>query len=327
MKIQGQIYGTGKLGKVVAAMTCGECVGREYQPNVKNPNTSAQVATRSKLKLASQLAAAMAPVIAIPRQGLKSPRNLFIKKNHSLISYNNDNSQISYENIQLTAGSSSLPGVSLTRVSDTSITAKLAAAAPADVTRVVYCVFIKTGEEKLQLVDSGVANTAGADRDFEKVFSDYSGDVVVYAYGMKDLNAGATAKYNNYTVKNGIDVAGLISSRKLNSSDIALSETRGTTIFSGETENITPDPNQRMVYITADGDGTVSGTGFSNGRKAVTLGDSVTVLATPASGAEFQGWYINGTDTLVSGTPSYTFTVDADKDLVARFGEPHDDAD
>lgn len=318
---------SGKLGARVYAVSCGEQVIREYNGNVKNPSTTSQVAVRSKLKLASQIAAAVAPVIAIPRQGLKSPRNLFIKKNHGLIIVSGSEAQVSYENLQLTNGSTSLPALNVTRVADTSITVKLVSAAPADISRVVYAIFIKTGEEKLQLVASGVSSTPGADRDFQKVFSDFDGDVVVYAYGMKDLTANATAKYNNYTVQNGVDVAGLISSRKLNQSDIALSQTRGTTLFAGETENVAADPNQRMVYITASGPGTVAGDGFTNGRKAVTLGANVTVTATPSTDATFLGWYTNGSNQLVSSSASYTFAVNADADLVARFNNPNDDPD
>ena len=60
---------TGKVGNIVVASVGGEVIGREYNPNVSNPNTSAQQNTRSKFKLASQLSATMAPVIAIKKEG------------------------------------------------------------------------------------------------------------------------------------------------------------------------------------------------------------------------------------------------------------------
>lgn len=313
---------TGKLGNSVYAISCGEQVVREYNPHVANPNSAGQVNTRSKLKLMSQLSAAMAPVIAIPRQGLKSPRNLFVKKNHSLVSVVQGNSQISYENIQLTNGSTALPAVALERIAGNKMTMALKESAPADISRVVYSVFIKTSENKLQLVSSLVVNTAGVNRDFATEIADNSGDVVVYAYGMKDLNAAATAKYLNYGVQTGTDVANLIATRKLTTSDMALTETRGTTIFSGESENIAPDPNQRVVYIAAQGPGSVAGDGFTNGRKAVTIGTSVTITATPQENMNFTGWYDNSTNALVSSNASYTFSVTDTADLVARFVDP-----
>lgn len=60
-----------------------------------------------------------------------------------------------------------------------------------------------------------------------------------------------------------------------------------------------------------DGGGTAFGGGlFSNG-------DSCTVSASPKSGATFIGWYEGST--LVSSNASYTFSVSADRSLVAHF--------
>lgn len=47
----------GKLAGVVFQQYEGMMVGKEYQPNVKNPNSDAQVANRAAFKLASQLVA------------------------------------------------------------------------------------------------------------------------------------------------------------------------------------------------------------------------------------------------------------------------------
>ena len=68
----------GKIGNIVVSSVNGQVVGREYNPNVTNPNTLMQQNTRSKFKLASQLSAAMAPVIAIRKDGAKSTRNQFV---------------------------------------------------------------------------------------------------------------------------------------------------------------------------------------------------------------------------------------------------------
>ena len=63
-------------------------------------------------------------------------------------------------------------------------------------------------------------------------------------------------------------------------------------------------------------EGSVSG----GGRKVV--GTSVTVVATPAEGYNFDGWYENGS--LVSSNASYTFTASVARTLTAEFSESHD---
>ena len=68
-----------------------------------------------------------------------------------------------------------------------------------------------------------------------------------------------------------------------------------------------------IAVSSNEGLGTVSG----GGRKVV--GTSVTVVATPAAGYRFAGWYENGQQ--VSNQASYTFTVSVARNLVARFVE------
>ena len=81
MKLSGIAgTGSGKLGSQVYASVAGEQIVRNYQPKVSNPNTTKQVNQRSRFKLMSQLSAAMASVIVIPKEGMRSSRNLFSKK-------------------------------------------------------------------------------------------------------------------------------------------------------------------------------------------------------------------------------------------------------
>lgn len=55
----------GKLAGVVFQQYEGLNVAKEYQPNVKNPSTSAQVASRARFKLASQKVAVYAGVLLV----------------------------------------------------------------------------------------------------------------------------------------------------------------------------------------------------------------------------------------------------------------------
>lgn len=69
--------------------------------------------------------------------------------------------------------------------------------------------------------------------------------------------------------------------------------------------------------ITVSADPANAGTVTGGGNKAE--GESCTVVATPASGKVFSGWYEN--NALVSGSASYTFTVERARNLVARFAD------
>lgn len=199
MKLNGIIgKGTGKLGSSVFAISGGEQVVREYNPNVSNPNTDAQVAQRAKLKLMSQLAAALAPALGFAKMGLVSARNQFVSKNIGLATFGNDKANVNVVNIKLTPSESPFPALALTAGTSGVVNVELASAAPADVKRVAYFVYRQTENDKLEYVASKVVAVAGEGSLFPTTFSNVPGDIVVYAYGVKDANANATFKYENY---------------------------------------------------------------------------------------------------------------------------------
>lgn len=323
MKLQGYLKGTGKLGNIVVSRVAGETIARDYNPNVSNPSTVAQVNQRARMKLASQLAAALAPVIVMPREGLKSTRNLFIKKNMEQIIGNNGSAQIVYENIQLTNGSAGLPGVSATRSEKDGVVVKLTETADAAVSRVVYVVYKKTSEDQLQYVGSAVQETAGDNGLFEAAFSYISGDLIIWAYGMKDVTATAKAKYGDYFISSGEDIAQLVMSRKIGAGDYQFTGTRGTTLFDGSSETVTPSADQVMLYVGASGPGTAAISGQTALRAAVDKNSSVTVVATPNQGCELLGWQLRGQSDYVSKELNYTFNITQQTDLVAVFNDPN----
>ena len=318
MKLQGFLKGVGKIENIVVSQMGGVSIARAYQPNVKNPSTLSQVNQRARLKLASQLAAALAPVIAMAKNGLISGRNQFIAKNMPWISADSGVAQVSYENLQLTNGTIGLPAISISRDSDALIV-KLADNAETAVSQVVYVVYHKNSENTLQLVDSKIQNSAGSDGSFETMFKAPSGDVVVFAYGMKALSGAASAKYGSYQVQTATDIASLVGTRKLSAGDFQFTKTRGATIFADEDQNSQPTENQVMIYITAGNGGSVSSNKFSGNRGAVDKGTEVTVTATANTGYTFDGWYTNGTNARVSTSASYKFTANEQTDLIARF--------
>lgn len=327
MKVNGFLKGTGKVGNLVVSTISGQTIAREYQPIVANPNTSAQVAQRAKLKLLSQLSAALAPVIAMSKDGMTSPRNKFIKLNMGIVAYSGGAAQVSYENLQLTEGNTGLPNVIVTRVApagaeEGKIHVELQEDARAACARVAYILYQKSTQNQLIKLATAIESASGENGKFGHDFAYAAGDIIVWAYGMRDTSAQASAKYNNYSVQTGEDFARLIAGRSLNASDYALTETRGNTLFSDTSASQEPSAGEHMVYITAGAGGSVGGQGFVNGRKSVASGTSVTITATPLSGYTFDGWYSQsgGQQTLVAQTAEYTFTMGQNNvDLIAVF--------
>ena len=327
------LYGktTGKIGSIVFATSGGETIAREYNPHVANPNTQAQVDQRARMKLMSQLSASLANVIAMTKDGLVSKRNKFVKRNFANSIANDGVAQVSYENLQLTEGNAPLNQV-VGAIATNILYIGLSGEVSPDISRVVYVVFKKTENGQLQLVSSIIQNSdvfiglpgnvdahftinsndheIGIDRDASGATSDY----VIYAYGMKDTSAKATAQYGNYNCMDAVDIARLVATRTLSTTDYNFTETRGGTWVRGTTEIAsTPDGSVR-VYVTALGDG-----GTVTGGGTYELGDSVTIEATPAEDYTFKHWVNNGTSQVFSTQNPYTFTARSLVDVVAVF--------
>ena len=222
--------GSGKMGNAVFSVAAGEQIVRQYQPNVANPSTLTQVNNRARLKLLSQLSAVMGDVIAIPREGLKSPRNLFTSDNYRHTSAVDGVASANLAAFGITRGGLSLPNVIAERNETTSIDVQLAESASRIVSRVIYVMFVRNSLGELQLVDSAVVETAGAAGTFPYSFAYQNQDVIIYSYGIFDKSAKATAKFGNYYVTSGTQVADLIAERKIDESDYLITKTKGIVV-------------------------------------------------------------------------------------------------
>lgn len=320
MKLSGIAgTGSGKLGSQVYASVAGEQVVRNYQPKVSNPSTTKQVNQRARMKLMSQLAAAMAAVIAIPRQGMKSSRNLFTKKNIALSQAAGGQAFAFLEGFQLTTGSTALPRVEITREDAGDDTTKLIvnlrdnATAVAD--RVIYNVFARSEEGELMLIHSTVCETPGEDGDFAVEFDDYESDLYVYAYGMKDTSARAKATYGNYTVESGEDIAKLVMNRTISTSDYNFTETQGNSIEVGGNSGLEVPEGKVAVRFYIAGDGAVhtnSAAGaVQTSPKVVNRGTQLKWYATTPAGYTFRswGWYDNDGVWHYTNDNPFTFTA------------------
>ena len=240
-----KIYGlcgsmTGKLADTVMTVRNGEQIARKYQPMVYNPSTATQVAQRAKMKLMSQLSAVMAPVIAIPRQGAVSARNLFTKVNFKLATYAENSADIPLASVQLTKSAVALPELAATRDGNT-ITASLYRG-DGSINRVVYAVFIKEEDNRLRFLMSQIGNTPGDDNAFSTDINvRTTGAVTILAYGVRDNSEAARAYFGDLTVS-AEDSAKVVTTRQLTENDITLTETRGINVPAPESPAVNPSP-------------------------------------------------------------------------------------
>ena len=112
-KIQG-LTGkmSGKMGSVVFRVRQGEQIVTQYNPIVKNPNTTAQSTQRVAFKLMSQVAAAMAStIINRPARQGQSPRNRFVQQNFQLVEGDATNAKIAMQRLQITSSSTFLGNI------------------------------------------------------------------------------------------------------------------------------------------------------------------------------------------------------------------------
>ena len=327
------LYGktTGKIGSIVFSTSGGETIAREYNPHVANPNTQAQVDQRARMKLMSQLSAALSPVIAMTKEGLMSRRNKFVKKNFDNSYALNGTAQITYENVQLTEGSVGLPQIVVEALNESTggPLVRLASEPAANINRVIYCIFEKSQENRLQYVKSIIATA----RTFENVPGVYFGatldeldtgeiggeyvftkEYVFYAYGMSDTSEKATARYGNLNVQSASDIATLVANRTISFEDFQFTQTRGTTAGQGSGGGKPVPAGKARVFVTALGQG-----GTATGGGTFDIGSQVTVTATVNTGYSFRGWVINGSSQILSTSLQYTFTLQGQIDLVATF--------
>jgi len=233
MKLNGLMgKGSGKLGSSVFAISGGEQIVRQYNPVVSNPQTDAQVEQRAKLKLMSQVAAALAPAIMIKKQGLKSARNLFIQKNFGLVSFADGKAEIELAPIQLTSGNMGIGDIQVGSRADEAYPCHLNNNVTSFVDKVVWVCVQKTEDEKLLVFSSTIAEK-GANNNFAANVSAPDSGCVIYAYGVKFASETAKTKFEDYVAEPG-DITAVLEAVKSTSLGAAdLTATSGIDV-SGE---------------------------------------------------------------------------------------------
>ena len=200
MKLNGVFgKGSGKVGNSVWAVSGGVQIVRPYNPNVSNPNTDAQVEQRAKLKLMSQLAAALAPALAFKKNGLVSARNQFISANIGFWTYQQEKATIDMSKVTLTGKTTYLPAISGNFDGNNNLTVALAGDASKLVDSVVYVAVESTEDNKINVKAIQAVSVAGTGGTFSVTLQNMPDSTAVYAYGVKFSNAAMRMRYENLT--------------------------------------------------------------------------------------------------------------------------------
>lgn len=298
MKLNGLLgTGTGKLGSSVFAVAAGTQIVREYVAQVANPSTPAQVNQRAKMKLMTQISAALANVIVIPKEGLVSSRNKFVSSNFSSVSATSGVATVNLPELQITAGSVSIPQISCERDGNGHISVELTSQAPIAVNRLVVAAFEVANGNTLSMLDSIVVEDAGENRTFPTLIANSDRDVVIYAYGVMDLDAAATANYANYEVVSGQDLARLVADRTISLDDYRMTKTVGDMLVRETSADFT-SITVGGVNIAASGTTQVP---YSDTKQVVLQAEDVDDLWYGVKGSQVPmqfGQFVNGQGTV-----------------------------
>lgn len=199
MKLNGFVgKGSGKLGSSVFAISGGEQIVREYNPRVANPNTDAQVEQRAKLKLMSQLAAALAPGLGFKKMGLISARNQFIAKNIGLCTYANGEAHAVLPQLQLTGGNLVFPTIDCTIGQDNKMTITNESLISSDIKKVVIVICRLEGERKLDVAKVEIVDVPQTQNISVEYNTETGGSFYVFAYGWKPTSSKNNVVYDDY---------------------------------------------------------------------------------------------------------------------------------
>lgn len=202
MKLNGIVgKGSGKLGASVFAISGGEQIVRQYNPQVTNPSTDAQVSQRAKLKLMSQLAAALAPGLGFKKMGLVSARNQFVSKNIGLCDFTENQASIVLEQLQLSPGSTDAPVLAVTRAaSSTGLVVDLSNANNSRFSGIVLVSVERVADNNLRVLAVDVATASSGVFPQSKPIAGSAEACIVYAYGVVSGLGNAKATYGNTSV-------------------------------------------------------------------------------------------------------------------------------
>lgn len=326
-KYNGGSVLVGKIGSTVYRVRNGQTIASQYQPNVANPSTENQVQVRAKLKLLSQLSASVSNVIAIARDGLKSPRNIFTKVNYQFTGYSDEAATMSLQDMQLTDSAVALAGFTAERDA-TKIHVELEESQAAAFDKVAW-VILKRNTAGAMAVAAEMLVDAGNDGKFAQDLPLVEGDITIHAYGIKMESAAANAAFANYNIASASSLAKVVASRTLKQSDYTLSQTRGAFMSadssSADTSGLTyVNVSVKIYNVVSNTEQPSLGTVTGGGR--IMAGRATRLVATAADQVQyrFAGWKTDPAGSYVSTNREFSITPDEDVTYYAYFQQAGD---
>jgi hypothetical protein len=319
-KYNGGSVLVGKVGSIVYRVRNGQTIASQYQPNVANPSTENQVQVRAKLKLLSQISASVGNVIAIARDGLKSPRNIFTKVNYQFTGFADDAATISLQDLQLTDSAVALAGFTATRDSS-KIHVELEESQAAAFDKVAWIILKRNTAGALAVAVEQLVNP-GEDGKFAVDLPLVEGDITIHAYGIKMESAAANAAFANYNIASASSLAKVVASRQLKASDYTLSQTRGAFMAASASEAGTSGleyVNINVVIMDDDTGQESQYAGSVSGGGRVIKGRATSLEATAGSYYAFIGWKTSTSGQIISSDNPYSVTPTEDVTLYAYF--------
>lgn len=232
MKLSGIFgKGSGKVGSSVFAVSGGEQIVREYNPKVSNPQTDAQVAQRAKLKLMSQIAAALAIIIAFAKNGLVSARNQFVSANIGKATFADGKATIEIPAITLTGSEAVFPDVDAHVTNGAANNVNLTGAPTSDVDAVLYACVEVNDDDKLEVVSQKLVAKDDTNATFAANLPDCLEGNYVFAYGIKFANASDRIRFENYIATYTGDVATLAIMSNMKMSGATFTKTVSTNVI------------------------------------------------------------------------------------------------
>ena len=315
MKLNGiNGKGTGKLGSTVYAINSGVQIVREYNNQVANPNTQAQVEIRSGFKLLSQLSAALKADIAIKKDGLKTARNQFMGINKSSTVLNQGIASINLNRVQLTKSNRGMSDFSADRSGATAIAVSLDQSMAAALDKVVFVAYTKELDGSLIKFADVLSQNAGDGGNFAANLPYTDKAVVIFAYGLKVNTEGARVAFGNMLAPSSEQVAKLLTTSSEVAAGTTVTMTKALTMLQGEDTGNSDSEEHFRVAVSVSGNGSVAGGG------SFVAGQRCTLVATPDEEATFVAYKKDtASGQVLSTNETYAFDVTEDVTIVAVF--------
>ena len=295
-------FATGKKGDTVFAVRNGVQIIRQYNPEIKDPDTASQREVRAKFKLLSQLAETYSPLLLFRRKKMVSPRNQFIKKNFPLAYYESDTANLMVQYLQLSDGFRFCPHFEVDRSDGENINVRLLENAVGYLSGVCYSAVTVAQNGAIEVLGSILVTDAGVQGQFNGVLPYSASAIDVYAVGIYNLDANRLyARYGEIEGNAASFLAELMANHPSFLSRSAFSLTRGCYLNVGQnTATSEQDSGIRVTVVAPPGS-------YTSGAGVYQSGDEVTIYCEMPEGWEFDGYYVN--NVLVSDDDYYTFTA------------------